>query len=457
MTARVLVVDDFLANVKLLEARLQSEYFETIAAYSGQQALDICAVERVDVVLLDVMMPGMDGFEVCRRLKADPSTEDVPVIMVTALDQPQDKLQGLEAGADDFLTKPVDDIALITRVKNLARLKLLNDEMKLRAETSGQLGLEPRLLDSEEALGTNGRIMVVEDQARTSKRMADALLRVHQSVVECHVSDAIETLQGPDEFDVILVSLNLQDADGLRLCGQIRSIERLRHLPIIILVDATDEARLLRGLDLGVNDYLMRPIDMNEMLVRVRTQIRRKRHTAFLRSRLVQSVEASVIDPLTGLHNRRYLEMHLKTLIDRALSDDSQLAMIVADIDYFKKINDTYGHDAGDQVLIEFSERFRANTRGVDLACRFGGEEFVLVMPDTDLQHAYLVAERLRQNIAAQPFSLPDNVQIDVTTSVGIAILEFVNDTPDTLFKRADNALYAAKRDGRNRVMADAA
>src|SRR5262245_27886374 len=135
MTARVLVVDDILANVKLLEARLQAEYFEVLTASSGQAALDICARERVDVVLLDVMMPGMDGFEACRHIKSAAATSHVPVIMVTALDQPSDKVQGLEAGADDFLTQPVDDIALVTRVKNLARLKLLQDEMTSRADT----------------------------------------------------------------------------------------------------------------------------------------------------------------------------------------------------------------------------------------------------------------------------------------------------------------------------------
>src|SRR6476469_10853156 len=140
MTGRVLVVDDILANVKLLEARLAAEYFDVFTAYSGEEALELLRTERVDVVLLDVMMPGMDGFEVCRRIKASPKTMHVPVIMVTALDQPSDKVQGLEAGADDFLTKPVDDIALVTRVKNLTRLKSLNDELMLRVATGSDSG-----------------------------------------------------------------------------------------------------------------------------------------------------------------------------------------------------------------------------------------------------------------------------------------------------------------------------
>jgi two-component system cell cycle response regulator len=145
MTARVLVVDDVDANVKLLEVRLTAEYFEVRTARSGPEALHICAQERADVVLLDIMMPGMDGFEVCRRLKAEPRTQHIPVIMVTALDQPSDRVKGLEAGADDFLTKPVDDIALITRVKNVARLKMLTDEMLMRASTEEQMGFTTTL------------------------------------------------------------------------------------------------------------------------------------------------------------------------------------------------------------------------------------------------------------------------------------------------------------------------
>ena len=177
MTARVLVVDDILANVKLLEARLSAEYFEVLTAYSGQEALDVCARERVDVVLLDVMMPGMDGFEVCRRIKADPTTHHVPVIMVTALDQPSDRVQGLEAGADDFLTKPVDDIALITRVKNLARLKMLTDEMLMRASTGKQMGMADNASLEKALSGRSGRILIVDDHPRSAARLQEACPR----------------------------------------------------------------------------------------------------------------------------------------------------------------------------------------------------------------------------------------------------------------------------------------
>ncbi len=456
MTARVLVVDDILANVKLLEARLTAEYFEVIPAFSGQEALDICARERVDVVLLDVMMPGMDGFETCRRIKSDPKTQHVPVVMVTALDQPSARVQGLEAGADDFLTKPVDDIALITRVKNLARLKVLNDEMLMRVATGQKLGL-PVEAELQKALaGRGGRIMIVDDHPRSAARILEALTKTHDAFVEREMHTALIRL-AEGNFDLVIVSLSLTNADGLRLCSQVRSLDRTRHLPIIILVEPGDEARLLRGLDMGINDYLIRPIDRHEMLARVRTQIRRKRHSDFLRTRIEKSVELSVTDALTGLHNLRYMEGHLKTLVPDCLAKGRPLSLLIADIDHFKNINDTHGHDIGDVVLKEFAARFRRNTRGIDLACRLGGEEFLVIMPDTDIHRAYQVGERLRSCIAAEPFSANTDTKIKVTASVGLATLDQPDDTPETIFKRADNALYAAKRRGRNRVVTDAA
>src|SRR5262249_36536025 len=151
MTARILVVDDIPANVKLLEARLVAEYFEVLTAENGYQCLDICGKVPVDVILLDIMMPGIDGFEVCERLKANPRTSHIPVVMVTALDRPADRVRGLKAGADDFLTKPVNDMQLMARVKSLVRLKMLSDELRLRAETARTIGLDDAMTGSNDA------------------------------------------------------------------------------------------------------------------------------------------------------------------------------------------------------------------------------------------------------------------------------------------------------------------
>jgi two-component system cell cycle response regulator len=457
MTARILVVDDILANVKLLEARLSAEYFDVVTAMSGPEALSICERAQCDIVLLDVMMPGMDGFEVCRRLKANPATHHIPVIMVTALDQPADRIQGLEAGADDFLAKPVNDLALVTRVRSLVRLKMVQDELRMRAVTSREIGMNDPLAEAVSETGLNGRILVVDDRASSHERIVQALRHQHHVEVEPRSQEALFRAAEGD-YDLVMVSMGLAEFDPLRLCSQIRSLDRTRGLPILVIAEPEDEARLLRALDIGVNDYLMRPIDRNEMSARVCTQIRKKRYTERLRSNVQQSMEMAITDGLTGLHNRRYMESHLGTLVEQASQRGKPLSVLILDIDYFKSVNDTYGHDAGDEVLREFATRVRKNVRGIDLACRLGGEEFVVVMPDTDAGVASIVAERIRSRVAGEPFAIHKGARaIDITVSIGMAQRQPGDADADILVKRADQALYRAKRDGRNRVVLDAA
>ena len=258
-------------------------------------------------------------------------------------------------------------------------------------------------------------------------------------------------------YDLLIVSLALVEFDGLRLCSQIRALERIRNTPILAIADADENARLVRGLEIGVNDYLFRPIEKNEILARVRTQIRKKRYTERLRDSVQTSIELAITDALTGLHNRRYMETHMSGLVEQALSRGHPLAVLVLDIDHFKSINDAHGHDAGDEVLREFALRVRKSIRGIDLACRYGGEEFVVFMPETDLAAATAVAERLRRRIASEPFPIRERARgIDVTISIGIAALG-ADDDAASVIKRADQALYRAKHNGRNRVVPDAA
>lgn len=457
MTARVLVVDDVPANVKLLEARLSAEYFDVATATNGAEALAACERAECDIVLLDVMMPDMDGFEVCRRLKSNPATHHIPVVMVTALDQPSDRVAGLEAGADDFLTKPVSDVALIARVRSLTRLKMMTDELRMRAVTSREIGIESPEREAVAETGRHGRILIVDDRRASYDRLAMMLGVEHTVDIEPDPNGALfRSAEG--DYELLIVSLGLENFDGLRLCSQLRSLDRTRSLPILAVCEPDEAPKLMRGLEIGINDYLMRPVDKNELLARVRTQIRKKRYTERLRDNVQLSIEAAITDGLTGLHNRRYMESHLSTLVEQAAARGKPLAVLVLDIDYFKSINDTYGHDAGDDVLREFAIRVRKSIRGIDLACRYGGEEFVIVMPETDMAVATTVAERLRRRIALEPFPVEQGKRaIEVTISIGIAALEKADDNATNILKRADQALYRAKRDGRNRVVADAA
>ena len=457
MTARVLVVDDVPANVKLLEARLSAEYFDVTTASSGPQALVLAERAECDIVLLDVMMPDMDGFEVCRKLKSNPVTHHIPVIMVTALDQPSDRVRGLEAGADDFLTKPVTDVALVSRVRSLARLKMMTDELRLRALTSKDVVIESPEREAVTETGRNGRILIVDDRKASYERIAATLSNEHTVDIETNPAEALfHAAEG--NYDLLIVSLGLQNFDGLRLCSQVRSLERTRNVPILAVSEADNNVRLVRGLEIGINDYLIRPVDKNEMLARVRTQIKKKRYAERLRDNVQKSAEMAITDGLTGLFNRRYMEMHLATLVEQAASRGKPIAVLMVDVDHFKAVNDGYGHDAGDEVLREFALRIRKAIRNIDLACRYGGEEFVIVMPETDVAVATMVAERLRRRIATEPFTIEQGArQLTVTISIGLAALADANDNSAAILKRADTALYRAKNEGRNRVVPDAA
>ncbi|CAN7297972.1 PleD family two-component system response regulator [Rhizobium leguminosarum] len=457
MTARILVVDDIPANVKLLEARLLAEYFDVMTAADGYTALAICERNQVDLILLDIMMPGIDGFEVCERLKASQKTAHIPVVMVTALDQPTDRVRGLKAGADDFLTKPVNDLQLISRVKSLLRLKTLSDELRIRADTAHTMGIDDLTRAGEGRADETAQVLLVDGRANSQERIVKALKPVADVLA---LSDPQAALfeAADSAFDLVIVNANFDDYDPLRLCSQLRSLERTRFLPILIITEQGADDMVVRALDLGVNDYIIRPVDPNELVARSLTQIRRKRYNDRLRASVKQTIELAVTDPLTGLYNRRYLDNHLNVLFNRSMARGRPLSVLITDIDRFKHVNDTYGHDGGDEVLREFSNRVRSTIRGADLACRYGGEEFVVVMPDTSPEIAAAVAERLRAAIESAPFMLKHSGEaLNVTASFGIASRIASVLTPGQLMKQADLALYEAKNTGRNRVVAAAA
>ncbi len=452
MTARVLVVDDLVPNVKLLEAKLTSEYFEVVTAFDGLSALQVAETTNPDLILLDLMMPGMDGYEVCQKIKQNPRIRHIPVVMVTALSDTADRVRGLEAGADDFLTKPVNDLALFARVRSLVRLKMLLDEWRLREKTSGQFGMfDDEARDEAEALG-DARILLVADRATEVERLRRMLSPVAAEVLVADaVSQAYEVAKTSD-LDLIVVDLQLKGQDALRLCSLLRSAEETRHTPILLIVEEDDTRRLAKGMDLGVNDYIVRPLDRNELLARTRTQVRRRRYQNRIRDSYERSLELALTDPLTGLYNRRYLEAHIAGQLDRSGSSGKPTSVVIFDIDHFKLVNDTHGHAVGDAVLQELAARVNRNLRSFDTVARYGGEEFVVVMPDTELTVAAVVAERLRGFIADEPFKA-EGLSLPVTVSIGVTASHGGTDSVATMLKRADDALYEAKRTGRNRVI----
>lgn len=453
MSARILVVDDVDVNVRLLEAKLTLEYYDVLTCNDGSTALAMAAEAQPDLVLLDVMMPGMDGFETCRRLKAQVETRHIPVVLVTALDGREDRIRGLEAGADDFLTKPIDDVVLFARVRSLTRLKQIMDELREREESSRRLGVDADGVARMRSEG--GRILIVDDDALQADKIASELSGDHRITIESNPEAALAVAKGP--LDLIIVNVAAQSFDGLRIVAQAKSGDA-RRAPVLAVVDPSERSRMIKALELGAADVLARPVDSEELAARARTQIRRKRYTDFLRHKLDSSLEMAVTDALTGLHNRRYMTSQLQALVGRASHGGASVAVLVMDIDHFKAVNDGFGHDAGDEVLVEFAVRLATNVRAVDLPCRMGGEEFVVVMPGASLEAAESVAERIRRDVAAAPFRvLGGREQLTVTISIGVAATTGQGDTPESLLKRADEGVYEAKAKGRNLVIAKAA
>ena len=450
MSARVLIVDDVPANVRLLQALLEAEYFEVFTAMNGAEALD--AVQRVkpDIMLLDVMMPDMSGFEVCRRIKSNPHTRYLPVIMITALDQPEDRIKGFQAGADDYLVKPIDEAALLTRLRSLVRFKFLLDE--LENSIGDELLLDTRLESEEER---PARLALLLNRDGRDERLVDWLRERHNvRLFEDPVMLLDQVRHGT--VDMVMLELPLKGHDALRICSQIRSLESGRQLPVILLMEDGHQKELLHALEICASDYLLKPVSLEELEARIRIQLRRWRYIQRLRENVRQSVTYAMVDPLTGLYNRRYMNTHGRALVEEAGQRGRALSVLVMDLDYFKKVNDTFGHDAGDEVLREVATRLKKQLRRLDVICRIGGEEFAVLLPGADVRMAQQVAERLRRAVAGQPVKITtDDGELDlhITISIGLASFEKKDDTLESLLKRADEALYTAKQQGRNRVV----
>ena len=449
MSARVLVVDDILPNVKLLEAKLSSEYYDVLTATSGAEALEKIEAESPDLILLDVMMPGMDGFEVCAKVKENPIMAHIPVVMVTALTDPADKVRGLESGADDFLSKPINDTALMARVRSLVRLKMATDEWRVRENTANQLGVVEGTSSVMNQSAENAKILLVEDKDFDVKKIRETLESDHGDIMS--VTSGVEAIKevSENEYELLIISLNLANEDGLRLCSHLRSNEKTRSTPIVMVASDEDMERVAHGLEIGAHDYIMRPIERNELLARVRTQIRRKRFQERLRATYDISLSMALTDTLTGLYNRRYLEVHLEKLLQKNRESKKSLAVLMIDIDHFKSVNDTHGHKVGDEILQKFAERLRDGLRPTDLVARLGGEEFTVILPDVTEERAYMVAERLRRSIANDPIPCStEQGALDITTSIGGSIIDFEPHTVQEALERADKALYVAKEEG---------
>ncbi|MBE9532292.1 MAG: response regulator, partial [Proteobacteria bacterium] len=353
----ILIVDDMPVNVKILSTKLAAAGYECLKAYGGEEAVKIAREESPDIILLDIMMPEMDGYEVTRILKSDSKTSIIPIVMVTALEGVEDKVKGLDAGADDFLTKPPNQTELIARVRSLIKLKRLQQEAEIRTTHDHRPPDIALNRGDEEKKGT---ILIIEDDIKTSSLWS----RVLSANYECIMAKtAEEGLAAMDKGipDLVLLDLLLPDMHGLDLLKRVKKNPVMEEISVIIVSSINDLETRVKGIDLGSDDYLVKPINALEMLARVRAAIRKTRARLKLKQTLNEVFKLSITDSLTGLYNRQYFNSYLEKLMASSRRHDRPFSILFVDIDHFKEINDTFGHLVGDSVLKNLAVIFEDN------------------------------------------------------------------------------------------------
>lgn len=448
MSGNILIVDDLETNLKLLEAKLLDEFYIVHTAKSGYEALEVLKNNIIDVILLDCMMPELDGFETCRIIKASPETMHIPVVIVTALTDIDDKVRGLEAGADEFLTKPVDDTALFARLKSLLNMKNIVDELRLRNDTNADLGAPQTKIKYNIA---NSKILIVNDDEVQSNNFTEVFQRITKNIRVASSMKEMNEIASSFEPNAIVISCQMENVHPARFVVALKTNQKTSNATIIMSSEETNMDIVLKSMDLGACDYILLPLDPNELLARIKTQLQRKYYTDSLRENIDEGINLSIIDPLSGLHNRRYFETHLPNMIKKAKNHQKNLYAMMLDIDEFKSINSQYGHQIGDNAIKEVGKILKHNVKFSNLISRIGGEEFFIGLYNFDPKIDEY-AEELRKKIESLSIKTDDSESVKLTASIGITKL-LQDDSMESLVKRADKALFKAKESGRNRVV----
>jgi two-component system cell cycle response regulator len=454
MSGRILIVDAVPTNRIILRVKLSAAYYEVVQADCAQAALAMTRKLAPDLVITAADLPDMSGRELCAILREQVRTASIPVIIVHGEDDPGARLASLAAGADDVLARPIDDLVMLARLRSLLRARDAEAELQLRDDTRRALGLAEQ---SAEFVAPGLVRLVAIPRLSETKALNEGLQkRITDRVELVAPDDALrETARAPDV--VIIAESSDGSGEGLTLLPQLRASRHTRHSALIYIAQPHQRREAASALDMGANDLLISDLALDELAIRLKRQIARKRTNDRLRANMRDGLRAAVCDPLTGLYNRRYAVPHISRLAERAAQQNRPYALLLADLDFFKHVNDTYGHAAGDAVLVTLAQRLKDNLRAADLISRWGGEEFLVAMPDADRTAAKRTAERICRIMSQQPVTLPDGVRLTVTLSIGVAIGKPERDAnPLDLVELADQALYAAKNKGRNTVvMAD--
>ena len=456
MNGKILIVDDVATNRIVFKVKLGAAGYRTSLSSDGAGCLRQAAADRPDLILLDLHLSDMTGIEVLARLRGDPATRRIPVVMFSSGADPVARMAALRAGADDFLTKPIPDQTLLARLRSLLRQRDAVVGFEREDHGLDLLGF------AEPASGfeTPGLIALVTEDPETAVRLRHNLA--------AHSPDRFVLLGRGELFsdqspsggvpDVYLIEADHSGpGGGLRLMSELLSRPMSRHSAVCVLNSGSEESNAAMAFDLGAQDQVDLSLSPSEVALRLHRLVRRKREADRLRSSVHGGLRLAMFDPLTGLHNRRYGLAQLTAIAERARAEKADFAVMVLDLDRFKAVNDTWGHASGDAVLVEVAARLAANLRASDLLARIGGEEFLVALPATSRAEARQVSERLCRAVDGVPVPLAGGLSLSITISIGLVVAgpqhTKAGDEPvAVLIDAADRALMKSKESGRNQV-----
>lgn len=455
MSGRILIVDDVATNRIVYRARLAAAFYEPLLAADGASCLQLAVDARPDLILLDLSLPDMSGHDVLRHLRQDPRTRDIPVIVLTASADSEGRLGAFSAGADDVIIKPASDQVLLARVRNLLRGRAdAGYSAAPEYETAGLSEASARFEPCATVALVSGQSDLARRwQADLSGQLRDRLVVLSRAEVLAEATAGPSAGEVPDVF--IIHDEGYDATASLRLLSELKSRFSTRHSAVCMIGAAGDGDDAAMAFDLGADDVVGLKVSPAELALRTRSLLRRKRDGDRRRARIEDGLRLAMVDPLTGLHNRRYALPQLAAIAARSAEVGEDFAVMVVDLDRFKAVNDKHGHAAGDAVLVEVARRLRANLRDGDLLARIGGEEFLVVVPDSSTTGARLVAERLCASLDERPIRLASGISLKVTVSIGVAVSAQGSGAAlsvEALVEQADLALLESKGAGRNQV-----
>uniref|UniRef100_UPI001C46BFB4 diguanylate cyclase n=1 Tax=Rickettsia sp. TH2014 TaxID=1967503 RepID=UPI001C46BFB4 len=438
MTANVLLVSKDRERISPLEARLYKEYYTVYIAENSSQTIEHIAKYKIDVIILGIDLEEVDGIKICTRLKQNPSTTYIPVVMIAEKEDADIRIQAFNAGADELITYPIDIIVLLFRLTALSKTKKLIDELMIRNSSNIILGVAAMSMEEE----ADRSIAVIDDQGKT-ERISDILYNITKHVYK-FTGDEDEIKASDKDIDIVLISSLLEHQDPLRVVSCIRSHKLYKDSIIVMLVDKVDELQVTQCMDIGINDFFLYNIEEVELVIRVKTLLQRKLYKDNLKRQLQEQVELSIKDGLTGIFNRHYFDVHAIQVVRETHGCKYSSNLLMCDLDDFKNVNDQHGHQAGDAVLKTFAEILKNNFYVTDLVARYGGEEFVILLGCVTLDQAEQLAERLRKKVEETEFIIPLTGDL-LKKTVSIGVTEYKRGEPiEQFIARADKAMYMA-------------